>query len=236
MGHLYGLGMWHRVRPALEARYRVICFDNRGIGRSARKEGPHSIADMADDAFAVLDAAGVDSAHVYGASMGGLIVQEMALSHPERVRSLVLACTGCPSDDTASTGPGRGWRYRIPKRVLTTLGRRSMFGAHVPKEIVDEDIRILNTTKTSVAALIEQSRAIAAYRSFDRVGDITCPTLVLHGTRDTVVDFTRGAELAERIPAAVLHPLEGAGHNYPTDATDAANGAVLAFLGDLAVR
>jgi pimeloyl-ACP methyl ester carboxylesterase len=235
MGHIYGLGMWHRVRPALADRYRVICFDNRGVGRSRRASGAYSIGDMAADAFAVLDAAGVISAHLYGASMGGLVVQEMALSRPERVRSLVLACTGCPSDETAPSRPPGGWRYRIPTRLLTGVVRRTMYSADVPKHLVDEDLRILVGTKTSAAALTEQARAIAAYRSSDRVGDITAPTLVLHGTGDTVVAYERGVELAERIPGAQLHTFDGGGHNFTTEATGEANDVVLTFLAGLAV-
>ncbi|MEY2475951.1 MAG: hypothetical protein QOG87_1266 [Actinomycetota bacterium] len=230
MGHIYGLGMWHRVRPVLAERYRVICFDNRGVGRSRRASGPYSIADMAADAFAVLDAAGVSSAHLYGASMGGLIVQEMALTRPDRVRSLVLACTGCPSDEADPPRRSRGWRYRIPTRLLTGVIRRTMYSADVPKDLVDEDLRILVGTKTSAAALTEQAHAIGAYRSRDRVGQISTPTLVLHGTADTVVAYERGVELAEHIPGARLHTIDGAGHNFTTEATVEANDAVLDFL------
>jgi pimeloyl-ACP methyl ester carboxylesterase len=236
MGHIYGLGMWHRVRPALARHYRVICFDNRGVGRSGRSRGPYSIAEMAADSFAVLDAAGVSSAHVYGASMGGLIAQEMALSHPERVRSLVLACTGAPSNATAPSKRPASWQFRIPTRLLTGVVRRTMYSPDVPKTLVDEDLRILVSTKTSAAALTEQARAIAAYRSLDRVGGITAPTLVLHGTRDTVVDYERGVELARSIPGARLHTLPNAGHNYSTEEPEAANNAVLGFLADLPVR
>jgi pimeloyl-ACP methyl ester carboxylesterase len=191
---------------------------------------------MAADAFAVLDAAGVASAHVYGASMGGLVAQEMALSQPERVRSLVLACTGAPSDETAPTKRPTGWQFRIPTRLLTGAVRKTMYSADVPKELVDEDLRILVGTKTSAAALTEQARAIADYRSLDRVGAISIPTLVLHGTRDTVVDYDRGVELAEAIPGARLHTLVGAGHNYSTEAGPEANDAVLGFLAGLPVR
>jgi pimeloyl-ACP methyl ester carboxylesterase len=236
MGHIYGLGMWHRVRPALAQQYRTICFDNRGVGRSERARGPYSIADMAADAFAVLDAAGAPSAHVYGASMGGLIAQEMALTRPERVRSLVLACTGCPSDETAPSKRPTSWQYRIPTRLLTGVVRRTMYGPDVPKRLVDEDLRILVGTKTSAAALTEQARAIADYRSLDRVGAISAPTLVLHGTRDSVVDYERGVELAHAIPGARLHTLVDAGHNYSTEAPDEANAAVLGFLAGFAVR
>ena len=94
---IMGLGatleLWHRVTPMLSRTYRTILFDNRGAGRSDAPPGPYSIPEMAEDALAVLDAAGATTARVFGASMGGMIAQEFALNHPERVRSLILGCT-----------------------------------------------------------------------------------------------------------------------------------------------
>src|SRR6202046_4175973 len=93
MGLSYPSYMWHRTRPLLVKNYRTIAFDNRGVGQSDVPPGVYSIALMASDAAAVLDAAGVESAHVFGVSMGGMIAQEFALQYPKRVRSLVLGCT-----------------------------------------------------------------------------------------------------------------------------------------------
>ena len=90
---IMGLGAthvwWHRLTPILSSRFRTILFDNRGVGESDMPPGPYEMAAMADDAMAVLDAAKVDTAHVYGASMGGMIAQEVVLRHPQRVRSLI---------------------------------------------------------------------------------------------------------------------------------------------------
>ena len=101
MGHAYGADMWHRTAPELAASYRVIRFDNRGIGRSSDPPGPYPVQLMADDALAVLDAASVASAHVYGVSMGGFIALQLALDHPGRVRSLVLGCTAASAEGAA---------------------------------------------------------------------------------------------------------------------------------------
>jgi len=94
---IMGLGltsdMWHRTRPVLARSYRTLAIDNRGVGRSDVPAGPYSIALMASDAAAVLDAAGIETAHVFGVSMGGMIAQEFALQYPGRVRSLILGCT-----------------------------------------------------------------------------------------------------------------------------------------------
>jgi 3-oxoadipate enol-lactonase len=230
MGHIYGMRMWYRVVPALAQRYRVISFDNRGVGQSRPAAGPHSIADMADDAFAVLDAAGVSAAHVYGASMGGLIAQEMALTRPDRVRSLVLGCTGCPSDRTAPSARFASLKYRIPLRLFAPLMKKSMYGAGTDRALIEEDVKVLLDIPVAPHALATQARGIAAFRSHARVSDINVPVLVLHGTADKVVPVERGHELHATIPNSWLVLLEGAGHNYTTDATTLANEAVLEFL------
>src|ERR1700733_10571100 len=95
MGRGYSSLMWHRTRPVVSAHYRTILFDNRGVGKSDVPSGAYSITQMASDAAAVLDAAGIASAHVFGVSMGGMIAQEFAINYPDRVNRLVLGCTSC---------------------------------------------------------------------------------------------------------------------------------------------
>src|SRR5258707_9754176 len=94
---IMGLGWpsqaWYRSRPMLSENYRTIALDNRGVGRSEAPPGPYSITQMAADAVAVLNAARVNTAHIFGVSMGGMIAQEFALQYPKNVRSLILGCT-----------------------------------------------------------------------------------------------------------------------------------------------
>src|SRR5882672_10728057 len=116
MGLGYPSAMWYRTRPLLAARYRTIALDNRGVGRSDVPPGPYPIALMASDAAGVLDASGLESAHVYGVSMGGMIAQEFALQYPKRVRSLILGCT-------AAGGPHA---VRAESAALQTLMRRDL--------------------------------------------------------------------------------------------------------------
>src|SRR6185503_20953113 len=120
MGLGASLEAWDRTAPVLASRYRVILFDNRGVGRSDVPPGPYSLEMMADDAAAVLDAAGVQAAHVYGASMGGMIAQEFALRHPTRVRKLILGCTACGGREAV----------RADQEVITALNSR----ASLPRE------------------------------------------------------------------------------------------------------
>src|SRR5689334_5069581 len=111
MGLGYPSYLWHRTRPVLAQRYRTIALDNRGTGQSDAPPGPYPIAVMASDAAAVLDAAGVESTHIFGVSMGGMIAQEFALQYPRRVLSLVLGCTS----------PGGPNAVRAEKHVTDTL-------------------------------------------------------------------------------------------------------------------
>src|SRR5271163_748926 len=105
MGLSYPSYMWHRTRPLLAKSYRTIAFDNRGIGQSDVPAGVYPIALMASDAAAVLDAAGLERAHIFGTSMGGMIAQEFALQYPERVRSVILGCTSPGGPNAAPTAP-----------------------------------------------------------------------------------------------------------------------------------
>src|ERR1700719_603408 len=145
MGLSYPSYMWHRSRPVLAARYRTVALDNRGVGRSDVPPGIYSIALMASDAAAVMDAAGVESAHVFGVSMGGMIAQEFALQYPNRVRSLILGCT-------AAGGPHA---VRAEPEVLEILMRQGMtpeesreaitpfiYDSGTPRERINEDMTI----------------------------------------------------------------------------------------------
>jgi pimeloyl-ACP methyl ester carboxylesterase len=230
MGHVFGSGMWHRTVPALAAQHRVLTYDNWGIGESGCPREPATIELMAADAEAVLSAAGVEEAHVYGVSMGGLVAQELALSAPERVTSLVLGCTGAPSDATTPRRGTPALAYRVPRRLFYALGRSAMYGSGVSREQIAEDMRVLTATRTDSRGLIAQSRAIRAYRSFDRVAGITAPTLVLHGDEDKVVPLERARELVDLIPSARLQVLPGAGHNFTAGCAAYANQLVLDFF------
>src|SRR4029077_11618638 len=105
MGLGWASNMWHRTRPVLTAHYRTIAFDNRGAGRSDVPPGPYSIALLASDAAAVLDAANVERAHVLGASMGGMIARDFALQSPKRVPSLILGCTAAGGPRAVQADP-----------------------------------------------------------------------------------------------------------------------------------
>ena len=236
---IMGLGAtlewWNRLIPILAPRYRTIVYDNRGVGRSDVPPGPYSIPVMADDAAAVLDAARIASAHVFGASMGGMIAQELALNHPARVRSLILGCTAC------------GGRQSVPagKEVAAALGARStmtreeamwvmapyIFDASTPRERVAEDIAVRLAATVSNDGYFAQLQGIRAWSgTHDRLAGITMPTLVIHGETDQLVPAENGRIIARAIPHARLVMIPHASHIFFTDQFQASSGAILSFL------
>lgn len=234
MGHRWGHQMWHQIAPRLAAEHRVILFDNRGVGESDKPAGPYTAAQMAGDALAVLDAAGVERAHIYGASMGGQIAQEIALSAPDRVISLILGCTAAGSPDKFPK-----WKQSVmwpsywmnpAEAPLARMVKRNIYGPAATAEDIAADQAVFSAQKNDRRGLIAQAHAVFDFDSLDRIGAITAPTLVLHGDHDRNVPLAWGRELADRIPGAQLEVLEGAGHIYMTGRSREANAAVLAFV------
>jgi 3-oxoadipate enol-lactonase len=233
MGLGYASAMWHRTRPVLAQRYRTIAFDNRGVGLSDVPPGPYSIATMAADAAAVLDAAGIASAHVFGVSMGGMIAQEFALQYPARTLSLILGCT-------AAGGPSA---VRAESKVVDVLLGRGMtpeqareailpyiYDAATPREKVEEDTSVRQRWLPTPAGYMAQLQAILAWESYSRIAQITAPALVIHGKSDALVPPGNGELIAGRIPGAKLVLLDHASHLFLTDQTEPAHKEILEFL------
>ena len=237
MGLGYSLEMWHRTRPAMAKHYRTIVFDNRGVGKSDVPRGPYPIAQMADDAAAVLDAAGVERAHIYGISMGGMIAQELCLRHPEWVRSLILGCTACGGPKAVAASPVVMATLMARATMSPEEGAEAMvpfiYGRSTPRARIDEDLAIRRRTFPQAAGYLAQVQGIVAWSACDRIGAIDVPTLVLHGDEDQLVPPANGRMLAELIPGAKLTMFERASHIYPTDEPEAANEASLSFLAQL---
>jgi 3-oxoadipate enol-lactonase len=233
MGLGYASAMWHRMRPALSQHFRTIAFDNRGVGLSDVPPGPYSIAAMASDAAAVLDAVGIAQAHVFGVSMGGMIAQEFALEYPVKTRSLILGCT-------AAGGPSA---VRAESKVADVLRARDMtpeqareaiipyiYDAATPRTKIDEDTAMRQRWLPTPAGYFAQLQAVLAFESYSRLDRITAPTLVIHGKSDGLVPPANGELIASRIPGARLVLLDQASHLFLTDQTNAAHREILEFL------
>jgi 3-oxoadipate enol-lactonase len=227
MGAVYSSELWYPALPALSERYRVITFDNRGTGRStaSRRAG---ISDMANDALAVLDAAGVDRAHVYGISLGGVVAQQLAIEVPQRVTALVLGCTGILTADKPRAPKSMNQLFWLPKRMLIS---RTRFGSACPPANAALARQVLRRDVRKRRGLVAQQNALRAYAaSPDAVAALTMPALVLHGTEDPIVPVQWGRELAETLPNSHFITYPGVGHNYLVEMGQTANDDVLAFL------
>jgi len=228
---------WEPSVPFFSAQHRVITFDNRGAGRSGVPEPPYTMTQFADDALGLLDALGVERAHVYGVSMGGMIAQHVYLRQPRRLMSLVLGCT------TPGGPHGVQAEERVVNALLTagTLEPRAAMDLMLPINFSDAFIAA-NTE--AIWQLVQQDAALRAtpaglkghltavigHDTYDRLPEIAIPTLVLHGDDDPLVPAANGRILAERIPRARLILYPGARHCYFLEVIPRSPNDVLAFL------
>ncbi|SRR5579883_92767 len=241
---IMGLGaasaLWWRTRPVLAAQYRTIAFDNRGVGRSDVPPGPYSIPAMSSDAAAVLDAAGVARAHVFGISMGGMIAQEFALQYPGRILSLILGCTsaGGPNAvraEAAATETLKARGAMTPEQAEQAF-IPFLYDDSTPRERIEEDLAKRRAWYPPVEGYTAQLQGIFGWQADDRLPQIAVPTLVIHGRNDRLVPPGNGERIASRIPGAQLVLLPSANHMFTTDQPEAAHSAILRFLGDQVKR
>ncbi len=227
---------WNLQRAALALRWRTVALDNRGAGRSDKPDGTYDLEQMADDAIAVLDDAGIESAHVVGLSMGGAISQIIALKHPNRVRSLTLVATACRNHewreellqswaDVAAT-EGMGAVGREAARWM--IGPRS-FRRLLPAIAWMGPLQLFNPA----GAFVSQVRAIL--RTTDQLqaelSNIDCPVMVVVGNQDVLTPRGDAEEIASLIPTAELVIISGGAHGLHIEHAVTFNRILLEFLG-----
>jgi pimeloyl-ACP methyl ester carboxylesterase len=224
MGLGLSAGAWWRTVPELAERHEVITFDARGVGRSRAAFHAYSTHSMAQDAVSVLDAAVIQRAHIYGISLGGMVAQQVALRHPDRVSSLVLGAT---------TAGGRHARGPKPEVVEFLRRRLSMHHEEAAWDSVQfnysercrtehpdrikEDVAQRLTNRFPAEAYRAQMWAAMTHDTSGRLSRIRAPTLVVHGGEDAMIPIINGRIIAELIPGAELLELPGTGHLYPTE-------------------
>ncbi|HVX16713.1 MAG TPA: alpha/beta fold hydrolase [Acidimicrobiales bacterium] len=226
---------WLAQRRAFGRRYRCLAPDHRGLGRSDRPDTPVDLPRLVDDLVTVLDHAEVERAHVMGASMGGILAQLLAITHPDRVSSLVLACTACHHtawrrellDEWADIARTQGMRAFANRNMRWIVGPRSlrrfwplmgvlgpvMMGAPVA------------TFAGQIEAILSMDDSIRA-----ELSTIDVPTLVIVGSQDILTPLADSEELAERIPGAELAVVRGGAHGFMVEHAAAYNRVVTGFV------
>jgi pimeloyl-ACP methyl ester carboxylesterase len=228
---------WALTAPALAKQFRVITYDNRGAGRTSAPDKPYTIAGMADDLAALLDELKVSKAHVLGYSMGGMIAQEFALNHTNRVEKLILLATS-PGLDGYSRTIVRNWinvrRSNMSRELIVRNNAPFVYTA----ELLDDTQRFERAIQNSVAnpyaqqdhAYIRQAEAVLGFSTADRLGNIKAETLIVTNRDDILVPPRNGKKLNSGISGSKLLELEGA-HAGVIEYPNEHNEKFLEFLG-----
>lgn len=237
----YDLWMWHKMIPGLSERYQTIPFDNRGMGRSSKPAGPYSAQLMADDVAGLMDALGLERAHVMGHSMGGFIAQAMALTHPDRIDKLILSATNfggprhipiTPEAMAVLLDTNSPPEVRVKQGILSSCAPG--FEEAQP-EIVEEWITYRENNpiepepyKAQFAVGLGLLSEAACFEH--KLKEVELPTLVLFGEHDKVVPPGNAQLLAAQLPHSEIAILPGAGHFFPIETPAQAVSVIDAFL------
>jgi pimeloyl-ACP methyl ester carboxylesterase len=205
----------------LERSFEVTVFDNRGMGLSGQAELPFTITDLAADTAGLLDALELESAHVVGISMGGMIAQELALAHPERIRTLTIGASYCGGTEATLMAPedlqmlGAAFASGDRDQVF-----RAMWEINLSPGFREDDSRYAAFTEMAAAlsspqpVIMQQMRACAIHDTHERLGQIDLPTLIIHGDVDRLLGYSNGRQIASLMPGARLETLPGVGHMF----------------------
>jgi 3-oxoadipate enol-lactonase len=205
----------------LEADFDCVVFDNRGIGNSADVADPFTIADLAADALAVMDAVDFETAHVLGISMGGMVAQQLALLAPERLRTLTLGCTypGGEGSSLADPADAQGLLEAMASanldRVLQAMYEINLSPGFRADESSFGGFETMAKALPAKQATVQmQLQAVVGHDVQARLAEITAPTLVIHGTEDKMIPVANGELIASLIPGAKLEIFDGVGHLF----------------------
>jgi len=256
----YSEWMWYKLIPKLSETYKVIVFDNRGVGNTDKPDSEYTIELMADDTAGLLRTLGITKAHVLGISLGGFIAQEVALRHPDLVRSLILVSTSTGSRNAmhkysqlwngylkmwgflpgiveangkASMPSGIEPYYGMTKEEKIRYGLMSAFTPEYFNDHPEEIDRIVEKRLENPQPTYAWKRQFIAGINFDssaKVHEIEAPTLVIAGSKDKFVTPENSRELADRLPDSKFVTMEGTGHLLFIERSEELNNLVLSFL------
>ncbi|MGH8012994.1 MAG: alpha/beta fold hydrolase [Candidatus Binataceae bacterium] len=229
--------MFDGMAVSFANQFHVLTFDQRGSGLSDKPDMDYSIGLLADDTAAVMDHVGFSDAHIIGVSMGGTIAQELALRHQSKVRALVLGCT-TPGGSKAVRIGGNAFSAAYSTGAMSAEERgRALAEAAFTKgyieqhpEIIPAMIEARRRRPLDPVALEHRIKAILRHDAYDRLAQISCPTLVITGREDALVAWQNSRILAERIPGAQLVVIEAVGHCFWLEQPAQAYEAISRFL------
>jgi pimeloyl-ACP methyl ester carboxylesterase len=240
MGYTLRGGRGAELRDKLAGEYRVIVPDNRGTGRSDKPEMPYTATMMAGDVADLLDVLEIDTANVFGYSMGGQIAQEFALNYPDRLNSLILASTSCggsravlptPEDMAVFFNPEL---FNMPPEEASRAWLPLLWSEDFVQKnpaIIDRYVAIACEYPTPQQTAVSHQNVLMTHDTYKRLPDIKAPTLVIVGTEDRLMPCENSKLLASRIPNAELVIIENAGHGlFISDPTEKVSKTVLDFL------
>jgi pimeloyl-ACP methyl ester carboxylesterase len=217
--------------------FRFIPFDARGCGRSDKPAGEFSIAQFADDAAGLMDALGIESASVYGSSMGGMVAQELTLRHPQRVRALILGCTTAGAVRGAPPAPETIQHMVRNQQLSGDEAMAAGWALGYSREYIDTHYdRLLARSRQASRfaappdSYLRQVMAAAKHDTYDRLSEVSCPVLIIHGADDVMLPVRNAELLREGIAHAELHVLPGMGHGYNLEAQEQADALVVEFV------
>jgi len=228
---------WATQVPIYSEKFRIVVFDNRGAGRSDKPEEGYTTEDMADDTAALMDHLGIESAHVVGKSMGGMIGQWLAVKYPQKVDKLVMGCSSASRDEVGNE------ILRMGREIAEKLGTKAVWLMALylgyTREYIETNLgnikEAMNAVPESPEALtgyLGQSYACESHDTRESLHKIKSPTLVMLGASDLIASPRRSSELAELIPDARLKVFEGVGHGFWRERQKDVDELVLNFLLD----
>ena len=230
-------GIFTGMLPDFTDQFEVLTYDQRGSGQSEKPDVEYTMGMIADDTAALMDHVGFSSAHVYGVSMGGMIAQELAIRHGPAVRSLVLGCT-TPGGSQAVSLQGESIERSHSTQDLsaeergTALAKTAFTPGHIEQhpEIIPALIEARRKQPLDPTGFARRMQAAYAHNTFDRLSQITCPTLVITGKDDALIAWENSQLLADNIADSKLVVLEPAGHVFWAEQPAQSRDAILTFL------
>lgn len=236
--------LWFRQIPAFKERYRCVVFDNRGAGRSSKPDYPYTMPMFADDTVGLMDALGIDNAHIVGVSMGGYIAQQIAVSYPEKVRSLVLISTHFGGTSfVPQENRTLAMMFASPTETISQEEALEMrYSVAYSPRFVQENRSLLQQigewleqNPQPVYARLHQASASvgSAFNLEAEVKQVSAPTLILQGTDDLMIPPKNAEMLADSISTSRLVLVEGGPHMIIFEQHEKINSAILSFIDEV---